>query len=119
MSLLHIIFEKRTKAIEDQGQKQVDNLKNLKPKKLEAIKDNKCDDNKKLLKYNEVFNELSNERIVEIYNMSKQIDFNNLTCYIKGQNIALMNFISFKGLLHTYDINNSNILIEKIEEDQI
>ena len=51
--------------------------------------------------------------------MSKQIDFNNLTCYIKGQNIALMNFISFKGLLHTYDINNSNILIEKIEEDQI
>ena len=44
-------FEKQTKTIKDQGEKQVDALKTLKPKKREAIKDNKSDDNEKLLKY--------------------------------------------------------------------
>ena len=42
-------FEKQTKTIEDQGKKQVDTLKILKPKELEAVKDNKSDDNEKLL----------------------------------------------------------------------
>ena len=39
-------FEKQTKTIEDQGKKQVDVLKTLKPKELEAIED-KSDDNEK------------------------------------------------------------------------
>ena len=40
----------------------------------------KPDDTKESLKYEEVFNELSNERIYSaIYGISKQIDFNNLT----------------------------------------
>ena len=93
-------FEKQTKPNEDQGKKQDDALMTLKPKEIQAIKDNKSDDNKKLLKYKEVFNELSNERIGEIYNMSKQIDFNNLTYYFKDQNITPINCFSFKGSLH-------------------
>ena len=56
-------FEKQTKTIEDQGEKQIDILKTLKLKELESIKDNKYDGNKKLLKYKEFFEELSNERI--------------------------------------------------------
>ena len=42
-------FEKQTKAIEDQGKKQIDILKTLKPKELETIED-KSDDNEKLLR---------------------------------------------------------------------
>ena len=45
--------------------------KTLKQKELEAIED-KFDDNEKHLKYKEVFNDLSNERIGEIYNISKK-----------------------------------------------
>ena len=51
-SLLRKAFEKQTNITEDQGKKQVDILKTLKPKDLETIKDNKSDDNEKLLKYN-------------------------------------------------------------------
>ena len=52
--------------------KQVDlKKKTLKPKELEAIED-KSDDNEKQIKYKEVFNEFSNERMDEIYNISKK-----------------------------------------------
>ena len=49
-SALENAFEKQTKAIEDQGKKQIDALNTLKPKELEAIKDNKSDKNEKSLK---------------------------------------------------------------------
>ena len=41
--------------MEDQGKKQVDALKDLKRKQLKAVKDNKSDDNEKLLKYKKIF----------------------------------------------------------------
>ena len=56
----------------------------MKPNKLEAIKDNKSDDNEKSLKYKEIFYELSSERIGEIYNMSNEINFINLNYYYKN-----------------------------------
>ena len=47
-------FEKQTKTIEDQGEKQVDILQvGSKPKELEAIEDN-FDDNEKHIKYKDV-----------------------------------------------------------------
>ena len=91
----------------------------LKAKELEAIKDNKSDDNEKFLKCNEIFNELSNERISEIYNMSLQSDFNNLTYYLKNQNTTSINFITITDPLHIYsNMKNNNISIEKIKQDQ-
>ena len=111
-------FEKQTKTIEDQGEKQVDTLKTLKSKELEAT-EGKFDDNQKHLKYKEVFNELSNERIGEIYNIGKEIDFNNLTYHFKTSHTAPINFIHFRGPMHIYnETKNGNISIEKIEEDQ-
>ena len=104
--------------MEDQGKKQVDALKTLKPKKLKAT-EGKSDDNEKHLKYKEVFNELFNERIGEIYNISKGIDFNNLTYHFKDSNTAPKIFINFKGPMYIHnEIKNDNISIEKIEEDQ-
>ena len=61
----------------------------------------------------------SNERIGKIYNISKEIDFNDLIYCFKGPNTAPINFIDFRGPMHIYDeIKNGNISIEKIEEDQ-
>ena len=56
-------FEKQTKTTEDQGKDKLilqSQLEAIKPKELEEIED-KSDDNEKNLKYNDVFNELSNE----------------------------------------------------------
>ena len=35
----------------------------------------------------------------KIYNMGKQIDFNNLTYYFKNENLTAINFIGFRGPL--------------------
>ena len=54
-------FEKQIKTIEDQGKKQIDTLKTLKPKEVEVIED------KSNYKYDKNLYELSNERIGDIY----------------------------------------------------
>ena len=117
-SSLEKAFEKQTKTIQDQGKKQVIVLKTFKPKELGAITD-KSDDNEKNLKDKEVFNELSNERIAETYNISKEINFNILTNHFKGSNTAPINFIECRGPMHIYsEIKNGNISIKKIKEGQ-
>ena len=70
--------------------KQLDALKNFKTKRVKTVED-KFDDKEKHFKYKEVFNELSNERIGEIYKISKEIDFSKLAYRFKGSNIAPMN----------------------------
>ena len=58
-SLLGKAFEKQIKAIEDQGQKQIDALENLKPKKeTKPIEDKSNNQSKATI----IFNELINER---------------------------------------------------------
>ena len=98
-------FEKQTKTIKDQRKKQIDALNTLKPKETKAINDNKFDDKEKSLKYKEIYDELSNQRIGEIYKISNQIDFNYLTYYFKDKNkkknnnkdknIHAINFLNF------------------------
>ena len=69
------------------------------------------------MKYKEIFNELSNGKIGEIYNISKEINFNNLTYHFAGSNIAPINCI--RGSMCIYnELKNGNISTEKIEEDQ-
>ena len=64
-------LKSKQKQLRIQEKKQVDILKTLKLKELDAI-ENKSVDNEKHLKYNEGFNELSNEAISEIYNIGKK-----------------------------------------------
>ena len=78
---------------------------------MKVIKDNKSDDNEKLLKYKEIFDELSNERMDEIRNIVEQVDFNNLTYYFKGKDISPINFIGFRGPMHIY--NNIKMVIHQ------
>ena len=111
--------------MEDQWKKQVDALKDLKRKQLKAVKDNKSDDNEKLLKYKKNFDEFSNGSIYvkykgKIYNMSKQLGFNNLICYFKDQNIAPINFISFKDPTRICsNIKNGNTSIKNRARSKI
>ena len=61
------VFEKKTKTIEDQGKKQVDALKTLevKSKEIQPI----------------YYGNYYIDRMVEIRNQFKKIDFNNLTYF--------------------------------------
>ena len=61
-------------------------MKSLKLKELKAINDNEPDDNENFLKYKENFDEIFNERLIEIYSISKQIDFNNRAYKFKEKN---------------------------------
>ena len=61
-------------------------MKSLKPKELKAINDYELDDNENFLKYKENFDEIFNKRLIEIYSISKQIDFNNRAYKFKEKN---------------------------------
>ena len=101
-------FEKQIRAIEDQGKKQVDALKSLKP---EEIKPKEI----KPVKYGAYFL----NGLVEIKNYPK-IDFDNLKYTFKDRNNNAIAFIGFKGPLHSFkSIYNGNITLEDVEKDQI
>ena len=100
-------FEKQTKTIKDQGKKQIDALANLKPKEIRPRET-------KPNKYSDYFI----DKMAEIRN-SHKIDFNNLKYTFKDQNNAPIDFIGFKGPLHTFkDIHDGDIPLED-EKDQI
>ena len=80
-STLGKAFGKQIKTIEDQGEKLVKALNTLK-----AIKAYKSNDNENSSKHKEIFDKLSIEKIAEI-NISKEIDFNNLTYHFKDLTI--------------------------------
>ena len=84
----------------------------LKPKELKAI-EHKSDDNEKQLKYKDVFNELSNQRIGgEIYNTSNKINLNHLNYHFNGSNTASINFSDVRGSMYiSTEVKNGNTSI--------
>ena len=78
-------FEKQIKTIEDQGEKQIDALKDLKPKEqTKAITYKSDDNNDKTSTSKEIYDELLEERIDEIVKMSKEISYGDLVYDFKG-----------------------------------
>ena len=75
-SLLGTAFAKQTKAIEDQGEKQIDTITNR--------KDN----------YKEIFEKLAKERFDEIKELTNEISHDDLMYYFKG-NTATKRFNDF------------------------
>ena len=69
-----------------------------------------------LLKTKLIFEELDNERMGEIQNLSKQIAFHNLIYYFKDEKNP-KNFINLNGSLAFYKNNKGGCgTIEKAEE---
>ena len=86
-------FEKQIKTIEDQGNKQVEALKILKP--IEE----------KPHEYSSYFL----NGLAKIRESNEPIDYNDLIYYFKG-NSAPKNFIEYKGPMHIFKKNTINII---------
>ena len=94
-------FDKQIKTIEDQGKKQVDALKGLKPKEqTDAIT---YDDE-------ESYNKLFDEKLDEIQELSRQIDYKNVNYNFTTKD---------SGLIHLLNLNVHLVFFKKIRETDI
>ena len=84
-------------------EKQIDALKNLKANKEKQVKaiEDKSDDI--FSTQEKISDKLSDERMDGITKLSKDIEFNNLTHYLKILNLAAINSIGFRGPLNIYE----------------
>ena len=97
-------FEKQTKTIEDQG-------KVLEPKAIES------ESNKPTIT-KEICNKILVERLDEILEMSKEIDYNNLVYNFKGPTHPI-NFGLFRGPIFIYNhIKNGDTTLQQVEKEQ-
>ena len=78
-------FEKQIKTIEDQGEKQIDALKDLKDNKKQIHAD---DYKNKLLipKEREIFKNIYNKRLDKIEELDKKIDYDDLIFITESKN---------------------------------
>ena len=100
-------FEKQIKTIEDQGEKQVDVLKNLKPKEqTKAIEDKSNNQSKATVTFNELINK-SKKIMRELFD---NVDYNNLKFEYVGptKDVSLM-----KELFN--EIKNSRIKFSEVK----
>ena len=68
----------------------------------------------------EIQNKLLDERVDEIQQLSREIDYNKLIYYFKTQGISPITFIRFRDPLHTCnEIKNGDKAIQAAEEEQI
>ena len=99
-------FEKQTKAILDQGKKQVDALENLKPKEeTKPIKDTSNNQSRATI----IFNDLINTRKELMSELYDKVDHNNL----KSEYIGPIKDVSF------YEYMNSKELFDAIRSSKI
>ena len=95
-------FDKQTKTIKDQGEKQADVLKALKPTELKPKET-------KSIEYDNYFI----NGLAEVRDFTKTIDSNNLTYNFTGDSAPII-FIGFKVPLHIFkSIYNGDRALEK------
>ena len=105
---LKIKEKKQVKAIKKNGKQLI--------KSNEDVRKNNTSHKKQADK---IFNELSHERMDEINNLSRKINFNNLTYYFKSKDSSPINFTGFKALLYLYrNTLNGNAKLIKEEKDK-
>ena len=99
-------FEKQIKTIEDQGEKQIDALKDLKPKEqAKPIEDKSNNQSKATI----IFNELINKRKELMNKLYDSVDYNNL----KFEYVGPTKDVSF------YEYKDSKELFNMIKNSQI
>ena len=108
-SPLGTAFEKQTKTIKDQGQKQVDTLKNLRLKETEGKSSNKS-------MSKDIYNKILEQGMDEILDMRKKIDYHNLVYNFKGLTFSI-NFTTFGGPMYTYNqFKNGEKTLQQVQE---
>ena len=109
-SPLEKAFEKQIKTIENQEEKQIDALKDL--------KETKSDDDDKTSTTKEIYNEILEERIDEILQMNVDINYNSLVYDFKGLT-ASIDFSKYEDPLYIYGhIKNGDVTLQQVEEEQ-
>ena len=119
-SLLGKCFEKQTKAIKDQGEKQI---KAIQDNKEQLANINNDDDyyykNKLLLsKEREIFKNIYNRRLDKIEELSKKIDYNNLKYTIISSGEEFEFDKSEDPVLFLNDIKKGKISLEEAKNLQ-
>ena len=103
-------MKNKQKQLKAKEKKQIDTLKSLESLKPKEVKQEET----KPIDYDDYYF----NRMAEIRDQSKSIDFNNLTYIVKGKT-ASTNFIDFKGLLHIFKrIYSGDIALEDVEKDK-
>ena len=92
-------FEKQIKTIEDQGQKQVDALENLKPKEETKPIENKSNNKSKAAI---IFDSLINKRKDLMKKLYDSVDYNNLKFEFVGptKDVSFYEYIDSKELFN-------------------
>ena len=96
-------FEKQIKTIEDQGEKQIDALKDLKPKEqTKPIEDKSNNQSKATI----IFNELINKRKELMSELYDSVDYNNLKFEYMGptKDVSFYEYMDSKELFSAIKI---------------
>ena len=105
-SALGKAFEKQIETIEVQGQKQVETLK------TKAINDNNPSISK------DIYEKILEERMDEILEMSREINYKNLVYDFKGLTSSI-SFTKFRGPMYTYDqLKKGDKTLKQVEKEQ-
>ena len=102
-------FEKQIKTIEDQGQKQIDTLKDLKPKEqIKPIEDKFNNQSKATI----IFNELINKRKNILNELHDSVDYNNLKFQYVGptKDVRFYEYKDSRELFNTIKIVRLNLV---------
>ena len=108
-------FQKQIKTIEDQGQKQIDALENLKPKKeTKPIEDKSNNQSKATI----IFNELINKRKELMSELYDSVDYNNLKFEYVGstKDVSFYEYMDSKELFNA--IKNNQIKFSEVKNKQ-
>ena len=108
-------FEKQTKTIEDQGEKQI---KAIQDNKQQLISDNDYKDKLLISKEREIFKDIYNKRLDKIEELNNKIDYDNLK-YVAERSGVEYNFNEIKDpITFLNDIKEGKISLEEAKEKQ-
>ena len=107
---------KQIKTIEVEGKKQVDALENLKP--IEGSKAIKYDD-ESLEQKQETYSKLFDEKLDEIQELSREIDYKNVNYDFTMKASGPINFTGYNGPFTVFKkITDGDISLEMVEDQK-
>ena len=111
-------FEKQTKTIKEQGEKQIKPIQDKIPIKSTEKFTYDINDSPKVLKEKNIYNKLTEESFEKINNLDKKVDASKLVFGYKGKT-ADQDFSKFDNALDLIDkIRNSEISLNEAIDEQ-